>query len=495
MLKVKSIGASIFNALGGTAFLRKTNKTPIVIYWHGVADHYDDIIESESVSARVFENQIKYLIAHYEIISIDEYYNRYVNNSFTNKEAVLTFDDGYKNNLTIAAPLLKKYNLPFTVFISTRNIEEQSRFYILDPRLIIIGGELKELKIDCIGKEYQLSNKEDRIKCAAEIENLMKVSQLELCLQIDEELRKTISDQQYEELRRLYPNMEPMSWDEVKMLQSEYGCTIGSHCVDHCCCHDKQSIETLQYQLEESRKTIEEKTGKECYYFAYPNGDFTVKSDIIVKNTYKMGFSTQHHPVFFDNESIASVGRVASAHKLTQFKIVTSYQANGFVGKLKRMPGNIRKKISLYRKWFLMREQQLGIWNAISPRIRPRLWKRTGVKINGTVNIGYDVYFDVGNAHLITIDEGAWITSRCLILCHRRDMSVYTKGDDINKMPYIKEPVHICKGVHLGMGAIVMPGVTIGEGAIIGAGAVVTKDIPAWTIAAGCPAKVIKEIK
>lgn len=44
------------------------------------------------------------------------------------------------------------------------------------------------------------------------------------------------------------------------------------------------------------------------------------------------------------------------------------------------------------------------------------------------------------------------------------------------------------------MGAIIMPGVTIGEGAIIGAGAVVTHNIPAWTIAVGSPAKVIKEL-
>lgn len=40
-----------------------------------------------------------------------------------------------------------------------------------------------------------------------------------------------------------------------------------------------------------------------------------------------------------------------------------------------------------------------------------------------------------------------------------------------------------------------MPGVTIGEGAVIGANAVVTKDIPAYTVAAGVPAKVIKTIK
>lgn len=44
------------------------------------------------------------------------------------------------------------------------------------------------------------------------------------------------------------------------------------------------------------------------------------------------------------------------------------------------------------------------------------------------------------------------------------------------------------------MESFIMPGVTIGEGAIVGAGSLVTKDIPAWTVAAGRPAKVVKEI-
>ena len=47
-------------------------------------------------------------------------------------------------------------------------------------------------------------------------------------------------------------------------------------------------------------------------------------------------------------------------------------------------------------------------------------------------------------------------------------------------------------GAHIGIGAIIMPGVTIGEGAVIGAGAVVTRDIPAYSVAVGAPAKVIK---
>ena len=44
------------------------------------------------------------------------------------------------------------------------------------------------------------------------------------------------------------------------------------------------------------------------------------------------------------------------------------------------------------------------------------------------------------------------------------------------------------------MESFVMPGVTVGEGAIVGAGSMVTRDIPAWTVAVGRPAKVVKEI-
>lgn len=53
-------------------------------------------------------------------------------------------------------------------------------------------------------------------------------------------------------------------------------------------------------------------------------------------------------------------------------------------------------------------------------------------------------------------------------------------------------PVHIGKNVWIGMNATIMKGVTIGEYAIVGAGAVVTKDVPAYAIVAGVPAKIIK---
>jgi galactoside O-acetyltransferase len=56
------------------------------------------------------------------------------------------------------------------------------------------------------------------------------------------------------------------------------------------------------------------------------------------------------------------------------------------------------------------------------------------------------------------------------------------------------KPIRICSNAWIGMNCIILKGVTIGEGAIVGAGSVVARDVPAWTIVAGNPARPVKEL-
>jgi acetyltransferase-like isoleucine patch superfamily enzyme len=155
----------------------------------------------------------------------------------------------------------------------------------------------------------------------------------------------------------------------------------------------------------------------------------------------------------------------------------------------------IRNLIVIYPKWVLFKiAKNWVILNRISMRLRPWIWKLTGVKIQGNVSIAYDVYYDVNLARNIFIEDGVWIAPRVTLLCHRRDMTNYYVGDDYNKLPYIYGNIILKKGCSIGIGSIIMPGVTVGVGAIIGAGSIVTKDVPDWTIAVGNPAKVIKVI-
>lgn len=166
---------------------------------------------------------------------------------------------------------------------------------------------------------------------------------------------------------------------------------------------------------------------------------------------------------------------------------------NGFI---KRIKAPIIKWYSIFlrrRKFRAMAYQKNKLIDPATGK-RAKYWKKCGAHIKGTVNIGYNVYFDATNANYITIEDGVWIAANCIIFCHKRDLKQYYVGDDYNQLPHFCKPVTLKKGCCIGMGSIIMPGVTIGEGAMIGAGSVVTRDIPAWTIATGNPATVVKEI-
>ena len=91
----------------------------------------------------------------------------------------------------------------------------------------------------------------------------------------------------------------------------------------------------------------------------------------------------------------------------------------------------------------------------------------------------------------ISIEDDVLLGPEVFITDHNHGMNPDYPGG-YSRQPLIIKDVRIGKGVWLGQRVCVMPGVTIGEHSIIGANSVVTKDIPPHTIAAGCPAKVVK---
>ena len=155
---------------------------------------------------------------------------------------------------------------------------------------------------------------------------------------------------------------------------------------------------------------------------------------------------------------------------------------------IKQFFGNIRRKQ-------LQKMMDWAILEPFNPRKnRPRILRKLGCKVGKDVFVGDYVRVDLSHADMITIDDHAHIASGTRLLCHQRNMGDYCVGDDYAKLGYIIKPIHLCKGSLVGMDSFIMPGVTIGEGAIVGAGSLVTKDVPAWTVATGRPAKVVKEI-
>ncbi len=115
------------------------------------------------------------------------------------------------------------------------------------------------------------------------------------------------------------------------------------------------------------------------------------------------------------------------------------------------------------------------------------------IQIGSNVNIEQNVHIVCSSG--ITIGDGVSITANCGIVdtSHPYDENnPDTKtGDRINST---HTPVEIGDYTFIGMGSVILPGVRIGKSCVIGANSTVTRDIPDYSIAAGSPAVVIRQL-
>ena len=109
------------------------------------------------------------------------------------------------------------------------------------------------------------------------------------------------------------------------------------------------------------------------------------------------------------------------------------------------------------------------------------------------------------------LGDGVYLNFSCVIIdnaeVHIGDQSmigpvvqIYTAAHPLEAKPRaegweVARPIYLEENVWVGGGAIILPGVRVGRNAVIGAGAVVTRDVPADTVVAGNPARVIRTIE
>ena len=128
-----------------------------------------------------------------------------------------------------------------------------------------------------------------------------------------------------------------------------------------------------------------------------------------------------------------------------------------------------------------------------SNNLRVNILKSLGADIKGNVYIGQDLLIpnaDDGRVNQLHIEDQVAISPRVTLV-----LNVNPGPSPLQQIYTPKvSPITIKKGAWIGTGAIILQGITIGEFSIVAAGAVVTKDVPPYTLVAGVPAKVIKNI-
>lgn len=139
-----------------------------------------------------------------------------------------------------------------------------------------------------------------------------------------------------------------------------------------------------------------------------------------------------------------------------------------------------------------------------SHRVRKAAYRAAGMRIPRSSSIHWRAEFYAPERIVVgencTIGDSCFLDGRSGLTIGNNvnlgsHVSIYTREHDVNSPVFAETggPVSIGDYAWVSSHTIILPGVTIGEGAVVAAGAVVTKDVPAFAIAGGVPAKVVGE--
>ena len=95
----------------------------------------------------------------------------------------------------------------------------------------------------------------------------------------------------------------------------------------------------------------------------------------------------------------------------------------------------------------------------------------------------------------VTLEDGVFVGHGVMFTNDRFPRALTAGGTLQTDADWTLELTRVGKGASIGSNVTIVPGVTIGESALIGAGAVVTRDVPAFAIVAGVPAKVVGDVR
>ena len=238
-------------------------RTPVVLLYHGVP--MDD---SDPVSARAFETQVAFLAEHCEFVSPGQIDDRRA--PYERLRVVLTFDDGFRNNADVAAPILRRYGVPALFFVSSRHATRGKYLWF---------SYLRALERFYPGEELAFRDTVLDMRPAARAESVRWLQRTLLTLRphpsamyqaIETELPQLEGFVDAQSLTDLYAGMTA---EQVAALAADPLFSIGIHTEDHpflTRCEPEEAVR----QVQRNRKWIEDACGRPCDTIAYPGGDY-----------------------------------------------------------------------------------------------------------------------------------------------------------------------------------------------------------------------------
>ena len=221
-----------------------------------------------------------------DVVDLDEARRRLISGGPAKRFAAFTFDDGYRDNLELAQPILNALDVPFTIYVASGMIDRTTELWWLALEQII--GTHDQIEIDFPGRRevVDCSSVDARMRAFRTLaDQLTDLSEAQQRSQI-----RALADRYDFDLEGLCADVA-MTWDQVREIDGDPSVTIGAHTHDHYAVA-RLTPDAARADIERGLERLAAETGKTARHFAYPYGYHSAAAARDFEMTRDMGFAT-----------------------------------------------------------------------------------------------------------------------------------------------------------------------------------------------------------
>jgi peptidoglycan/xylan/chitin deacetylase (PgdA/CDA1 family) len=260
---------------------RKREKVPVLVF-HKIIPEYDKIWPG--IHPKLFEDIILLLKKHYTIHPLHYLFTQ--PETDFKKACFITFDDGYKDFLDYAYPILKRNQVHSTIFVLPYNLSNHGHIWTSTIIFFVKHYWFSEIRDFFISHNQYIdyADKFDDFEL-----NLTITRHLCTLQQIDRQVIIDALQQKFEQDNRVI-HTELLNFEELKKLDPAY-VSVASHSLTHPSFKLETDERFIDYEMRESKQSIEEALSTEVSFFAFPFAKYNELSVKKVKQYYKMCFT------------------------------------------------------------------------------------------------------------------------------------------------------------------------------------------------------------
>jgi peptidoglycan/xylan/chitin deacetylase (PgdA/CDA1 family) len=222
-----------------------------------------------------------------DLVSLDEVHRRLTEQDFDRRFVAFTFDDGYRDNLQHAWPILQRHQVPFALFVATSFPDRLGELWWVVLEQVVAKAPRIVIEIEGAPRFFDCADASAKRQAFAEIYWWLRA------LPDERTLRAAVRD-----LAARY-GVDPaapcrelcMEWPEIAAIAADPLATIGAHTVNHVMLR-RWPVETARAEMQLSADVIEAALGTRPRHFAFPVGDPTSAGAREFALAAELGFAT-----------------------------------------------------------------------------------------------------------------------------------------------------------------------------------------------------------